>query len=306
MKLATTTSDFRSLFVQDHDNKRILSILKDVGFRYIDLSFYEDWSPTPLYTDTWEWFIDDLGNHAAREGLTFVQAHSGNSVWEEGEARDWADFRIRREMDACARLGIPCTVVHCNTEKGGNRTDFFRHNGAFYRSLLKHAEGCGVKVLTENTCQKNCKSYHLLRAEDYFELSRAVDDHPLFGICWDIGHAHIEGVNQYKEMTQLGDKIGAVHIHDNDTRGDNHIMPFLGTISMDEIMQALMDMKFSHPFTLEAGSSLRPPVYWQGNRKIFGDGRLAEPPLDVMIKMEETLYTCAKHILSSYGAWEKE
>ena len=136
-------------------------------------------------------------------------------------------------------------------------------------------------------------------------MKEMLGNHELFGYCWDIGHAHIEGVDQYKELVALGTDLKAVHIHDNTGVGDTHVMPYLGTVSMDEIMHGLIDNGFNGAFTMESDSSLRPANFWQGNRKAFDkDNRLAEPPLELGEKMQEALYVCGKYILTQYNCFE--
>lgn len=81
--------------------------------------------------------------------------------------------------------------------------------------------------------------------------------HPLLGVCWDTGHANIEG-SQYREILALGDTLKAVHINDNRGERDEHILPFAGTASMDEVMQALADVHFDGYFTMECDSMLLP------------------------------------------------
>lgn len=303
MKLATTTGDFSQYFSDADDVPQMLSIFKDCGFKNIDLSFYNiSGNDSIIYTDKWEDWGYNIANTAAKLGLEFVQAHSTDSLFEEGEDKDYKNFMICRQIEICEKLGIKDTVVHGVCKWDITREEFMQKNKELYLGLLKFAEKFNVNILTENTCKKNNPFYYLLDSKDYFELKEKIN-HPLFGYCWDVGHAHIEGVNQYEEIMAIGSDLKAIHIHDNDKHGDTHVMPYLGTISMDEIMNGLIDSEYRGVFTLEACSSLRPANYWQGDRNKFDNNILAEPPLELAIKMEEALYICGKYILEKYNCF---
>ena len=307
MKLATTTNDFVKYFPYIEDTDKMLPLLKNSGFKYIDLSFYGMLhKENSIYDGNWEKWAYEIGNLAAKLGVEFVQAHSTDSAYLQGLERDKKNQMIFRQLDICNKLGIKNTVVHAVCTSGGSREDFMNVNQGVYNELLKYAEKYDINILTENTCKKNNASYHLVNAEDYFELKAKVQNHPLFGYCWDVGHAHMEGVNQYDEIMSLGKDLKAVHIHDNDKSGDTHIMPYLGTISMDEIMNGLLDSKYDGIFTMESTTSLRPASYWQGDRNVYAmDKRVAMPPMELALKMEEALYVCGKYILGAYYCFEE-
>lgn len=131
-------------------------------------------------------------------------------------------------------------------------------------------------------------------------------NHPLFHACWDTGHANCEG-NQYQEIMDIGEELYAVHINDNRGFQDEHIIPFMGTMNMDEVMHALLDVGFKGPFTLEAGSALRSYRYWLGNLRDFdGDDRLANPPLFLQKEMERFMYLTGKYVLETYDVFEEK
>ena len=83
----------------------------------------------------------------------------------------------------------------------------------------------------------------------------AVND-PDFVVCLDIGHAEMKGLNtSAKQMIlTLGDKLEALHIHDNDLKYDNHAIPFSMDIKFEPIVKALNEIDYKGEFTLEANS----------------------------------------------------
>lgn len=301
MFLATTTGDFNRYFPNAEDNITKIRLLHKAGFRYVDLNMYRFEPDSPFYNDGWEKYVDELANEAQKLGMTFVQAHSHEIDENPGEVQDKQKEHFFRQLDICKRLGIPSTVIHAATEDNETQEQFILRNKLFYSELLREAEKREVNVLTENTCYINNRFYYIYTANDFHLLDEALDKHPLFGICWDIGHAHIQNVKQYDQLTELKDRLKAVHIHDNMGNNDTHAMPYLGTVSFDEIVNGLIDNGFKGTFTMEAGSSLRPDFC----REKFGDNRLIKAPLELRNILEEALYLCGKHILESYNLFEE-
>ena len=130
-------------------------------------------------------------------------------------------------------------------------------------------------------------------------------NHPNFGICWDTGHANMEGP-QYDEILAIGDALGAIHFNDNRGERDEHLIPFMGTMNVDEVMHALLKIDFKGPFTFEATSAFRPSRYWLGDRRTFdGEVHITHATLDMQRALERTLYETGKAILDAYGMLEK-
>lgn len=48
-----------------------------------------------------------------------------------------------------------------------------------------------------------------------------------------------------------GDKLMALHLHDNDESADQHRMPFDGNINWDVVMKKLTDINYKGPIALE-------------------------------------------------------
>ena len=164
-------------------------------------------------------------------------------------------------------------------------------------------ETTGVEVLCENSTKANMgERYFINNGKDTREFVDYVD-HPLFAACWDTGHANCEG-NQYDDIVALGEAMHAIHINDNKGLKDDHLVPYMGTMNSDEIINALIDINFKGAFTFESGA-LHGSKYWLGKRRSFErDTRLLEPTLAMHKKLEELLYTVGEHSLTVYGLFE--
>jgi sugar phosphate isomerase/epimerase len=94
-------------------------------------------------------------------------------------------------------------------------------------------------------------------AKSFREHIDAVND-SFFVACLDIGHAEMKGSNtSAEEMVRgLGNRLKALHIHDNDKLHDSHQIPFSMNIDFVPIVKALKEIGYDGYFTLEASSYL--------------------------------------------------
>lgn len=301
MRLATTTSDFRSYMKSDEEK---LNELYAAGFRCVDISLYGE-EVRAYMGDDWRDKVKRLRAHADRLGMEFVQAHSpgGNPLKKDTDQSELISTTIR-SIEVCGELGIKNTVVHFGYEKGISKKESFERNREFFRLLLPTAERCGVNILAENSTKANMgERYYPNSASDLLEFLDFVG-HPMLHVCWDTGHANCEGA-QYDEIMTLGKELYAIHYNDNHSKKDEHLIPYFGTLNHDEIINALIDSGYNGYFTFECGSSLITPKYWLGGRREFEhDTRTVSPELFMQRHLEKLLYDTGKHLLSAYGLYE--
>ncbi|MBQ1950343.1 MAG: sugar phosphate isomerase/epimerase [Clostridia bacterium] len=303
MRLATTTGDF-GRFCEEHLDR--IKHVHAAGFRCMDLSLYTVREGDELLVlEDWRKTASRIKDYADRNGIEFVQSHGpGLNPLESDASFENAVALTIRAIEVCGELGIPNMVVHPGWDSNATKEEWFVKNKQFFARLFPAMEKANVNVLHENTTSANMSCYYSKTGKEMREFSEYVN-HPLFHSCWDTGHANIEG-SQYDEILAIGDDLLAVHINDNRGAQDEHIIPFLGTLNMDEIMHALKDVGFKGCFTLEAGSTLRSKHYWLGNRHGFEkDTRLANPPLILQQHLEKFMYCVGEYILTTYGVFEK-
>lgn len=304
MKLATTTGDFDG-FLKNYQER--IDCVCEAGFKYIDLSMYvigkdDELLVSENWCDNAKIILENTQKKAK-----FVQAHSpgGNPLSEDSAAVDELVRATIRAIDVCGVLKIPNIVVHAGMRKGISKEESFERNREFFRKLFPAMERNGVNVLCENSTQKNMGDmYFTNTGTDMKEFVKYVN-HPLFHACWDTGHGNCEG-SQYNQITTLGSDLYALHINDNRGNGDEHILPYFGTLNLDEIMNALVDVGYKGYFTFEAGFSLRPSKYWLGDRMTFErDSRLLHPELFMQKHLEKLMYDMGIYILTQYNCFEE-
>ncbi len=312
MKLATTTSDFTGFGGYRCTMDESMRYINQSGFRYLDYGFSYG-NPGGVFTDEWKEYITGIKETAKELSMEFVQAHapmspSPTAPVEEDNAAFIAD-NIRC-IQCCSELGIDRIVVHAGFKKGLTRDDTFELNRKFYLEILKAAEEYGVNILTENFTQMHHESgvYWPDSAKDLLELVEFVD-HPLFHVCWDVGHANTTRVPQDESLRTLDKHVYALHIQDNAGiehpnfgYPDTHIAPFFGSVNFDQIMNGLMEIDYKGAFTLETAVIF---AYHNYKVKYDKDKRLTKPlPLDIKLHAEELLYKISRYILESYDCFE--
>ena len=307
MKIATSTMDFGIYVEKRTEVPKLLSLLNSSGFKHIDLDLSQAVYPgSPMCGDDWEAWAEEALQAASVLGQDFVQAHSSDTYYAEGPDQDYQTAMIKREMEVCQKLGIPGIVVHAVCTKGGSREEFMAKNTALYLDLLETAEKTGVTIYTENTTHQNSDFYYLYTGEDMNEMCDRVGNHPLFGVCWDVGHAHADKLNQYDEIVTMGANLKAVHIHDNLGK-DKHMQPYSANCAYDPIIKGLLDADYKGYFTLEA-LSIPGSHGFVGRKALEKDGtvydKLVSLPLSIKLRSERLMYDITRYMLEAYGCYE--
>ena len=158
---------------------------------------------------------------------------------------------LKHAIECTAEAGGEICIVHPNNNKSAEE------NAEMYFELLPFAKACGVKMATENMWNLDketgrAKFAACATEEDFCKHIDIVND-PYLIACLDIGHAEMMGdtTSAVKMIHALGNRLQALHIHDNDKIRDSHQIPFSMEIDFDPIVKALAETKYSGVFTLE-------------------------------------------------------
>jgi sugar phosphate isomerase/epimerase len=207
-----------------------------------------------------------------------------------------------RCVDACGAWGIPNLVVHSGYAHGLTVEQTFDANKAFFMPLLERAEQYCVNILVENFNKMSIPGlYWIDNATDLLGLIEYVN-HPLFHAVWDAGHADLQEMPQDEELRLLGSHVRALHIQDNRGDHDAHLLPFLGTMSMDAVMHGLLDIGYEGYFTFEVGGIFSTA---EQKRPFAKDSRLAKAPLSLRLAADRYMYELGKCVLTEYGCFEE-
>ncbi len=232
----------------------------DAGFEAIDYSMYK--GGTPIFGAGSESVLREMRKIADGYGVAFNQAHAPFSRFRLGE--DNADYNrnlylsIIRSIEIAGVLGAGIIVVHPSVIDTSLTADQrFDMNMEFFSKLLPRAKNCGVKIAIENMWghHRDCESRIVkILCSDAAELNRYVDglSDPSVIACLDVGHSGLVGETADDMALSLGDRLGSLHIHDNDFVRDLHTLPFMSRMNFDALTDALAAIDYSGDVTLEA------------------------------------------------------
>ncbi|MBP3445820.1 MAG: sugar phosphate isomerase/epimerase [Clostridia bacterium] len=239
-----------------------IEYLAKAGFDAWDFSMFDmcryDWGKNillpnshPLAGDNYLAFARRLKQIGLDNGIVCNQSHAPFPT-------ACAEIRAyyKRAIECTAEAGGQICIIHPDNNKSAEE------NAEMYAELLPFAKDCGVKIATENMWnwddEKDESSFAACAtAEDFVKHIDVVNDDFLVA-CLDIGHAEMRGsgsgaVNMIKA---LGNRLQALHIHDNDRWHDSHQIPFSMSIDFDPIVKALKCIDYQGYFTLEADNYL--------------------------------------------------
>ena len=150
--------------------------------------------PAFLMDEDWEKQVDEIGEAAARYGITFSQMHLPfhKNACEELDPRfqtpgfrDAFFLSMKRAYWAGRRLGIPWGVAHVVTvqDNGYCRKDTFEYNHRYYDEYVEFGIRHGVGTAFENLCKVNTphqKHRYCGHQDDLIEFVDSFND-PLYG-----------------------------------------------------------------------------------------------------------------------------
>ncbi len=259
MKIST---EFSST-VEIVGEEKAVELIAKAGFDAWDFSMFVmcnyDWQTNniiktnhPFQTDNYLAFARKLKQIGLDNGIVCNQSHAPFPS-KSPEIRSY----LKRAIECTAEAGGEICVIHPDNDKTAEE------NAEMYAELLPFAKGCGVKIATENMWNWDFQKNHAAPAacsspESFYAHLKALDD-PFFVACLDIGHAEMKGLDtsSYDMIKALGNKLEALHIHDNDMLNDSHQIPFSMNIDFDSVVKALKEIEYKGYFTLESNSYLK-------------------------------------------------
>ncbi len=205
--------------------------IKDAGFNNVFIQWYAKDSERN----------QEQLEYIRKLGLKVIFAHLDyldmNSIWEKGDRGDSLVEDYKAYIKTCEENNIQLVVMHLTISSSAPA---FNELGlSRIRRLVSYAKELGVKIAFENT-----------RINGYLEyvLGNISDEN--VGVCYDSGHCHAHFKDEF-DFEFFKDRIFAVHLHDNHGLGDEHLIPFDGTIDWDWTIKGLKRSSYDGPVTLE-------------------------------------------------------
>lgn len=182
-----------------------------------------------------------LVDKVKRAGIVFDTLHAPftgiNNMWKKGVEGDNTLNGLIEAVNKCADFDIPVAIIHLSS---GRPAPLISDAGNMrFEKLMEHARKKNVTLAFENQ-------------RFIANLASVMEQFPDAGFCWDVGH---EGcfTKGKRFMPLFGDRLTAVHIHDNHhlPDEDEHLIPFDGITDYEAVAKYLADYSFAGTVMLE-------------------------------------------------------
>ena len=254
-----------------YDLAKGIDIFKVAGFTAMDYPLFEMIRDDSVFNgENYRAAAKEIRAIADEKNFPCVQTHAPFS-FRQDQWNDPATFeevvfpRMVRSIEISAILGAKVVVVHPlhHMTYHGHEEEIFQLNMDYYHRLIPYAAEYGIKIGVENMFQRDPLRKCIVAdtCSDADEFVRYIDtlNSPQITACLDVGHVALPlgDLTAADVIRKLGhDRLGALHIHDNDYTNDQHILPYLGKLNWAEIATALGEIDYQGDFTYEANGQL--------------------------------------------------
>lgn len=259
MKLAMHTNNLRERF----GDVKAVEMIAEAGFDAYDYSLFCMREENDILNiGEYKQYVENIMNTAKKCGIYCTQTHAPfPSSTDDEEYTKSIYEKILRSIEISGMLGAKCVIVHpkhhLNREyyKEECRKKIYDMNMEFYNSLIPYAKNAGVKIAVENMFgwddRRGVISDSACSHPE--EFRKYIDDlnSPHITACLDIGHCGVVGDDPVNMIKKLGKRIGALHVHDNRYKGDDHMIPYAGYFDWAAITAALAEIGYGGDFTFE-------------------------------------------------------
>lgn len=254
--------------------------IKEAGFQCIDFSLDQYMVNSDIYAGKNLHFFDKSEDeirdyfskhhdYAKKYGLYYSQMHMPYPLYvygkEEISQYMWEQV-VPKSLLVCETLECPYIVVHpfkIRTQLGIEAEK--EENIRYFKKLIPMLRGKTYKICFENLYEN--RNGRLVpgvcaypeEAIYYLDTLNEMAGEECFGFCFDVGHANLIGMDMYRMITMLGNRLKVLHLHDNDGIYDLHQIPYTFTrergkalaTDWEGVLQGLRDIGFGGTLSFE-------------------------------------------------------
>lgn len=225
-------------------------------------------------------YFTEIKNYATSLGLEIYQTHSKCDGFGTNDARNAElDELHRLDLLATSALGAKVCIFHAPTNlpnwRAIDRARMDALHDAQFLSIAKNAKKYGVLAATETfgtvgpAPVPTCEYYGGIKAfEAAYRRIAESEWGDAFVVCVDSGHSNLAmrfGNPSPADIVRIfGDKVKALHLHDNLQGFDEHCLPLNGFVDFFDLFRALDEVGYDGVYNLEV------------NFNMFGPGFLEE------------------------------
>lgn len=212
-------------------------------------------------------FFEPYAEAAAKYGIAFSQAHAPFPSWVSGadQTNEYLLSALEKTLMICGHIGCPRLIIHpffASYNEMLSKQAEWELNISSYSRLIPAAQKYGVTICLENMFVSNRGKIYAAICQDPAEACRYIDtlnamaDSKCFGFCLDVGHSLLVGRDVYQVVVELGNRIEALHLHDNNGISDQHIAPYMGILDWDRLCKGLREIGYNGVLSFETCNAL--------------------------------------------------
>ena len=267
MELAIAT-DFAGESARLEDIEAVLKKISEAGFTHIH--WCHEWDGDYIYSvyemQQIKLWMDKYGLKAkalhatkgSRRNVNVIHGHYRRDYTSDWELNRKAGVElIKNRVDMAKCLGAQEIVLHLYVPHLTiQKQPEFKEK--FYRQVKKSLDELCPYCLEQGI--KICLEYLFDMPGDVVieQWDRLLPEYPeeFLGLCLDTGHGFMSWGDKLPEIIEkYGNRIYAVHLHDNYGTVDFHLLPGEGAIEWKYVMQALKKSAYKSPILLELNSN---------------------------------------------------
>jgi len=237
MRVSITSDMFNYSFRPRMDRKLVL--FADHGFEY--LHWCDDWSNDTLYHEEdmkhYRRLVDDAGLRCLDVHGT---ATDSISIDADDSARKAYVKLLENRVEFCSVMDGDSVVIHPPRYEAPLLDKRLERSIQTLDAIRPLCEDLGVMIAVENCAQS-----------DERILGTYFSKYPpeFVGFCFDSGHANING--NMDDLFEFGDRLKALHLHDNKGKSDDHQPPFFGSVDWGRVMGWINESGYGKPLNFE-------------------------------------------------------
>lgn len=253
-------------------------LIKNAGFDRVDINIDTFLKNTDVYAGNVNRFFDasveelfvyfnQYRQAMEKFGIRASQCHAPYPVRVEGRGAQNEYMQgtvIPKTILLAEFLGVPWVVIHTFKMQYLHGRDRERsENFEYFKMLTPLLKQCRVGVCFENLYEgigNRIVEGVCANPDDavwYIDRLNEYAGEELFGFCLDTGHLQLVKREPYEFIKKLGGRLKALHLHENDSAGDLHQMPYTFGSSENEgqswerIFKALKEINFGGTLSFE-------------------------------------------------------
>lgn len=243
----------------------IAKTAKAAGFTAFDFFVGLDEEDSFLHAENYKDALLEIKQKTNESGIVFNQTHAPFRYSLEMLNGTVLFEHTVKALEISAILGAKICVVHPihHMQYLGHEEEIFSINMEYYKKLLPYAKEYGVKIGVENMYQRhpirgNLSFDTCSTADEFIRYIDTLDDEYAVA-CLDLGHVVIpdSALSPADFIRALGgDRLKALHVHDNDYVNDLHVLPYHGRLDWNGITAALSQINYEGDLTYEIGNPI--------------------------------------------------